>query len=103
MDRPDLDAVLSSHPHGTVVAVWAVPGASRTQIVGPHGTALRVRIAGPPEAGRANQLLVRELRSVLGTRVDLLSGATSRRKRLLARNSSRSEVLSALVAATSNG
>ncbi len=64
--------------------MWAVPGASRTEIQGLHGEALRVRIAAPPEGGKANQELLKLLKSVTGANdVTILRGGSSRRKTVL--------------------
>lgn len=76
--------MIEDHPEGVVLTVWAVPGASRTEIVGPHGDALRIRLTAPAEGGRANQQLVALLRKVTGAgSVRLLRGAANRRKTLL--------------------
>jgi uncharacterized protein (TIGR00251 family) len=67
-----------------VLAVHAQPGAGRSQIVGRHGDALKVRVAAPPEGGRANEALAALLADRLGVpvkSVSLASGATSRSKR----------------------
>jgi uncharacterized protein (TIGR00251 family) len=67
------------------VAVIVSPGASRSEIVGRHGDAWKVRVAAAPERGRANAALVELLASVLcvaSSDVELRSGATSRRKML---------------------
>jgi uncharacterized protein (TIGR00251 family) len=53
--------------------VKAVPGASRTEIVGRLGDALKVRVAAPPEGGKAN----REILRLLAARLALVSGAAS--------------------------
>lgn len=66
-----------------MLTVWVVPGARSTEIVGFYGGALRVRVAAPPEHGRANTALIAHLSERLGVRVRLMSGAGSRRKRLL--------------------
>jgi uncharacterized protein (TIGR00251 family) len=65
--------------------VHCQPGAGRTQVVGRHGDALKVRVAAPPEAGRANDALLATLAEGLGVpaaSVTLAAGATSRRKRV---------------------
>jgi uncharacterized protein (TIGR00251 family) len=67
-----------------VLAVHAQPGAGRTQVVGRHGDAVKIRVAAPPEAGRANEALVALLAERLGVpakAVTLASGASSRSKR----------------------
>ena len=68
---------------GVRLAVHAVPGARRNEIVGPHGDALKIKVAAPPEDGRANAELGAFLASVLGVAkgaVRVVSGASSRRK-----------------------
>ena len=68
-----------------VVSIHAQPGAGRTEVVGRHGTALKVRVAAPPEQGRANDALVKLLSDQLGVpaaSVTVVGGATSRSKQL---------------------
>jgi hypothetical protein len=77
---PVADTV-GSHPDGATFTVWVVPGARRTEIVGLYGDAVKVRVAAPPEKGRANRALGSFLSEQLGSRVRLISGAGSRRKR----------------------
>ncbi|GMQ84463.1 MAG: DUF167 domain-containing protein [Acidimicrobiia bacterium] len=75
---------IEHHRDGSLVRVWAVPRASRTEIVGLHDDALRVRLAAAPEAGRANRELQRILKTTSGAAaVELISGATSRKKALV--------------------
>lgn len=58
-----------------------VPGASRSEIAGALGDRLKVRVAVPPERGRANEALVAVLREWLGARgVEVVAGLTSREK-----------------------
>jgi hypothetical protein len=75
--------VVGSHPEGSMLTVWVVPGARSTEVVGFYGGALRVRVAAPPERGRANKALIAHISEQLGVRVRLMSGAGSRRKRLV--------------------
>jgi uncharacterized protein (TIGR00251 family) len=66
-----------------VLTLHAQPGASRTEIAGPHGDALRIRLAAPPVEGKANALLVRYLADEFGVpvrNVTLVRGESSRRK-----------------------
>jgi uncharacterized protein (TIGR00251 family) len=61
------------------------PGASRTEIVGLHGDALKIRLAAPPVEGRANEVLLRYLAEVFEVplrQVELRAGATGRKKRV---------------------
>lgn len=67
-----------------VLRVHVQPGAGRTEVVGRHGDALKVKVAAPPEGGRANAAVAQLLASTLGVApamVNLVSGATSRSKR----------------------
>jgi hypothetical protein len=68
---------------GVEVTVWVVPGASSAGIAGRHGDALKVRVTPPPEGGRATDAVVELLASATGRPASLLSGAGSRRKRVL--------------------
>ena len=55
--------------------VKIVPGASRSEIVGPLGDRLKIRIAAPAQDGKANQALLLLIASWLGTKnVELITG-----------------------------
>ncbi|MBI4740214.1 MAG: YggU family protein [Betaproteobacteria bacterium] len=61
------------------------PGARKTEIAGPHGDALKIRLAAPPVDGKANTALIGFIAGRLGlakSAVTLISGQTSRRKTL---------------------
>lgn len=71
---------------GVVLDLSVVPGAKRTECVGLHGGALRVRLAAPPVDGKANEALLRWLSESLGQprrSITLLRGLSSRRKQVL--------------------
>jgi uncharacterized protein (TIGR00251 family) len=59
------------------------PGAKRSEVVGLHGDALKVRLAAPPIEGRANEALLRFVADSFEVplrQVELLRGAQSRHK-----------------------
>ena len=60
---------------GIELALKVVPGASRPGIVGVLGDRLKVRVAAPPERGKANREVVALLRDWLGVRnVEIVAG-----------------------------
>ena len=68
-----------------IFKVRVVPRASRSEIVGEHDGALRVRIAAPPVDGAANEELVRLLARKLGvsrSAIRITGGHTSKLKQL---------------------
>lgn len=59
------------------------PGARKTEIVGLHGEALKLRLAAAPVEGRANAALIEYLAMLLDVpraSVELVAGASGRRK-----------------------
>ena len=67
-----------------VIRLHVQPAAGRTAIAGRFGDALKVKVAAPPEGGRANDACAALLAEILGVKpqaVELLSGASSRSKR----------------------
>ncbi|MEN9316104.1 MAG: hypothetical protein RIS35_2497 [Pseudomonadota bacterium] len=73
---------------GWGLAIHAQPGAKRTEIVGIVEARLKVRLAAPPVEGKANEALLRWVADRLGLpmrAIEIVSGQTSRRKRLRVR------------------
>lgn len=65
------------------ILLRAAPGAQRTQIVGRHGDAWKIRIAAAPERGKANDEVRAFLARLAGVRrgdVTIVTGAGSRDK-----------------------
>ena len=65
------------------VTLHVVPGAKKTEAVGLHGDALKVRVSAPPVDGKANAALQRFLADTFGlplNAVEQISGLTQRRK-----------------------
>jgi uncharacterized protein (TIGR00251 family) len=72
-----------SQDRGLIFAVRIVPRASRSEIVGEHDGALRIRIAAPPVSGAANRELVRTLAKIFKlpqNAVEIVSGTNSKSK-----------------------
>ena len=71
---------------GSVVLTLHIqPGAKKTEFVGLHGEAMKIRLAAPPVDGKANAALCAFLADFCGvpkSAVMLLSGETSRAKRV---------------------
>ena len=68
---------------GVRLTLHIQPRASRTDLAGLHGDAIKVRVAARPVEGAANAELVRFLAELLGVAraaVEIVSGETSRRK-----------------------
>jgi uncharacterized protein (TIGR00251 family) len=79
--------------------VKVVPGASRSEIAGAHGAGIRVRVAAPPERGRANEELCRVLAEALRVPahdVSVVRGAASQRKTVRVASLSAEEVAARL-------
>ena len=71
------------HDLGARLTLRVSPGASRSAIVGRHGAGWKVRVAAPPEDGKANDAVVRLLADTLALHerdVRIVSGRTSRDK-----------------------
>ena len=67
----------------TRVRLRVSPGANSAHVVGRHGEAWKVRVAAPPEGGRANEAVVRLLAETLSLpreAVTLVSGRGPRDK-----------------------
>lgn len=82
-----------------VILIHAQPGAKRTAVVGIHGDRLKIALASPPVDGKANAMLIKYLSKELGvskSSIHLLSGDTSREKRIEVASLSISDLLEAL-------
>jgi uncharacterized protein (TIGR00251 family) len=79
--------------------VKAVPGAKRDQIAGRLGERLKVRVAAPPEGGKANDAICALVAAALGVRtrdVRLISGH-SRAEKVLEIDGVSGEAVAALL------
>ncbi len=70
---------------GVLIDLRVQPGAGRNAVVGRHGDAIKVRVGAPPIGGRANEAIIDLIADTLGVKraeVSLVSGDTSRTKRV---------------------
>jgi uncharacterized protein (TIGR00251 family) len=77
------DLRITRHGESLRFGVRVQPRASRTEVVGLHGDALRVRLSAPPVDGAANDALVELLAAALAVpcrSVRIVAGSTSRSK-----------------------
>lgn len=75
-------------------SIRVVPRASRSEIVGFHDGALKIRIAAPPVEGAANTEIIKLFAKKLGVAksdVEIVSGETSKNKRIKIANVSLSK------------
>lgn len=81
--QPPFPAWLIPVGNGSRIRLYTQPGASRSEIVGPYGDCLKVRIAAPPVDGAANKEISRFFARVFRTAkssVILERGQSSRSK-----------------------
>ena len=74
---------LEATPEGVRLRLRIQPRASRTEVVGLHGDAIRIRVAAPPVDGAANDELVAFLARVLEVprrAVEITAGHAGRQK-----------------------
>jgi uncharacterized protein (TIGR00251 family) len=85
---------LTDKQEGIVVKVAVVPRASRNQVAGLKGDALKIKLTAPPVEGAANNACLQFLAKALGlpkSKLAILSGASSRNKRILIRLNSQDQ------------
>ncbi len=79
---------LRTSDRGITFNVRVQPKASRNEIVGLYGAALKIRLKAPPVEGAANRMCLKFLAKILKvpkTRLEIVSGAASRNKTVLYR------------------
>lgn len=82
-----------------VLVLHIQPGAKKTEVAGPHGAALKIRLAAPPVDGKANAALLDFIAAKVDVRrtlVNLVGGETSRSKRVRIENADPATVLARL-------
>ncbi len=75
----------SALPGGVRLAVQITPNARKTEVIGVHGDALKLKLQAQPIEGKANEALVKFLAGVLSvpkSAVTITHGQTNKRKLL---------------------
>lgn len=76
---------VSDTAEGALLRLRVAPRAKRTVVQGPHGDALKIRLAAPPVDGKANEALIAFLAERLDTPrqgIQLAHGAGGRDKQI---------------------
>ena len=84
MSRPE-PSLCSLTEGGIVLSLHIQPRASKNELCGVQGNALKIRLTSPPVDGAANKLcreFLADLLDVPKSAVEIISGETSRHKRV---------------------
>jgi uncharacterized protein len=101
-----LHTIVQDGQNGVVLTVHVQPKASRTEYVGIHGNALKIRVSAPPSDGAANDELIRFLAdccAVPPRSISIHAGAKSRAKRVLIKGITSRTVLARLATLKKRG
>ncbi len=84
---------------GVIVSVIAKPGAKKEDIVGVHGSSLKVAVTAAPEKGKANKAIEKLLAKRLGAsarEVEVVAGRASKQKKVRVERITAAEFLARL-------
>jgi uncharacterized protein len=84
---------------GVQICVKVVPGSSKTALAGTLGGMLKVKVAAPPERGKANEALIDFLAQALavkGSRITLTRGHTQPVKHITIRGLTSQDLITRL-------
>ncbi len=79
---------IDTHKEGVTLLLHCQPGAKVSRVVGEHGERLKISLNAPAVDNKANEVLVCWLADCLSIprkQIEILSGQTSRQKRVLIR------------------
>jgi uncharacterized protein (TIGR00251 family) len=82
---------LTETKDGTIIEVYVKPNSAKFE-VNVEGDEIVIRSTEEPEKGKVNKEIIKELTKLFHASVELVSGATSRQKRLLVKNIKKNEV-----------
>ena len=99
MSAPELPAWLQVTAEGLLLDVHLQPRASSSSVRGEHGGRLKLALTAPPVDGKANAALLAFLAERLGlpkSALRLVSGQTSREKRVASVGATPAQVIAGL-------
>ena len=79
---------IATNSEGVLLTVKVVPRASKNEIAGLLGDALKIRLQAPPVEGKANKALIEFLAEELNVskkQIEIRGGETGRNKQILVR------------------
>ena len=82
---------LTETKDGTIIDIYVKPNSQKFEVTLEDGEIV-VRCTEEPIKGKVNKELVKELTKLFHSKVDLISGETSKQKKLLIRNAKKGEV-----------
>ncbi len=91
----NIDSFITDKSESVELHIHCQPRASKTEIVGLHGDALKVRLAAPPLEGKANLKLCQYLAQLFGVSrhaVQILSGKNAKQKRVLIKGKKKDQI-----------
>ena len=83
-----IDDAVREHAEGSLIYIKVRPGSSRQDLGGMSGDRLVACVHSPPEKGKANREVLKVLSDALDipvSRLEIVKGASSRQKSVLAR------------------
>jgi uncharacterized protein len=92
---------LTENGNTVTLTIRVIPRASRSEIIGGYGDALKIKLASPPVDGAANEELVKLLAKSFGVSridVEIIAGLTSKTKQVRITGASRERITAILQA-----
>jgi uncharacterized protein (TIGR00251 family) len=82
---------LTETKDGTIIEIYVKPNSPKFEVT-LEGDEIVVRSTEEPEKGKVNKEIIKKLSQFFHANVELVSGATSRQKRLLVKGAGKTEV-----------
>ncbi len=90
---------ITENDSGIIIPVKVQPNASKERIIGEYNGQLKIAVTAAPEKGKANKAIIKLLAEKFGTKISsirVISGETSREKKLFIEGAKASNVIARL-------